>query len=176
MARARLVVLLICLLLTPLLCAQETASPEPAKETASPEPAKEPPAPAPVFGMDTTGTLDVGYRWNVGLRGSEDLYRSLVNLGEGPRLLGANLTMSSPLGAGKYVDRIQLNASAWGGDPYNTLRLFAEKSGVYQFSFDYRKVELLSTSFLRSQILFLAKASSWVSIPSIPRAERWISI
>ena len=149
MARARLVFLLICLLLTPLLCAQETASPkpaqetaapEPAKETASPEPAKEPQPPAPVFGMDTTGTLDVGYRWNVGLRGSEDLYRSLVNLGEGPRLLGANLTMNSPLGAGKYVDRLQLNASAWGGDPYNTLRLFAEKSGAYQFSFDYRKV------------------------------------
>jgi hypothetical protein len=45
------VFLLICLLLTPLLCAQETASPEPAKETASPEPTKEPPPPAPVFGM-----------------------------------------------------------------------------------------------------------------------------
>ncbi|HEX2522657.1 MAG TPA: hypothetical protein VHP35_11075, partial [Terriglobia bacterium] len=142
--------LLICLLLTPLLCAQEpaspkpaqeTAAPEPAKETASPEPAKEPEAPAPVFGMETTGTVDLGYRWNVGLRGSEDLYRSLVNLGDGPRLLGANLTMSSPLGAGKYIDRLQLNASAWGGDPYNTLRLFAEKSGVYQFSFDYRKVD-----------------------------------
>ena len=150
MARARLVFLLICLLLAPLLCAQETASPKPAKETASPEPAqetaspeptKEPPPPAPVFGMDTTGTLDVGYRWNVGLRGSEDLYRSLVNLGEGPRLLGANLTMNSPLGTGKYIDRLQLNASAWGGDPYSTLRLFAEKSGAYQFSFDYRKVD-----------------------------------
>jgi hypothetical protein len=64
-----------------------------------------------------------------------------VNLGEGPRLLGANLTMMSPLGAGKYVDRIQLNASAWGGDPYNTLRLFAEKSKTYQFTFDYRKVD-----------------------------------
>src|SRR5262245_32792783 len=75
MARARLVFLLIGLLLTPLLCAQETAAPEPAKEAAAPEAAQEPPPPAPVFGMDTTGTLDVGYRWNVGLRGSKDLYR-----------------------------------------------------------------------------------------------------
>jgi hypothetical protein len=49
--------------------------------------------------------------------------------------------MNSPLGTGKYIDRLQLNASAWGGDPYNTLRLFAEKSEVYQFSFDYRKVD-----------------------------------
>jgi len=131
--RCRPAFLALCLLLTaPLLPAQETAPPEPAKE---PQPA------APIFGMDTTGTLDLGYRWNAGLRGSRDLYRSLVNLGEGPRLLGANLTMNSPLGAGKYVDRLQLNASAWGGDPYNTLRLFAEKSEVYQFSFDYRKVD-----------------------------------
>jgi hypothetical protein len=90
--------------------------------------------------METTGTLDLGYRWTSGLRGSEDLYRSLVNLGEGPKLFGVNLNMNSPLGSNRYVDRLQLNASAWGGDPYNTLRLYAEKTGGYQFSFDYRKV------------------------------------
>lgn len=99
------------------------------------------PQPPPIFGMETSGTVDIGYRWNTGLRGSQDLYRSLVNLGEGPRLLGTNLTMNSPLGAGKYIDRLQLNASAWGGDPYNTLRLYAEKAGAYQFTFDYRKVD-----------------------------------
>ncbi len=131
--RSQPVFLALCLLLTaPLLLAQETPSLEAAKE---PQP------PAPIFGMDTTGTFDLGYRWNTGLRGSQDLYRSLVNVGDGPRLLGANLTMNSPLGTGKYIDRLQLNASAWGGDPYNTLRLFAEKTGAYQFSFDYRKVD-----------------------------------
>src|SRR4030095_12140623 len=50
---------------------KDTPSPQPPQETASPEPTKESPPPAPVFGMDTTGTLDVGYRWNVGLRGRE---------------------------------------------------------------------------------------------------------
>lgn len=112
-----------------------------AQEAAAAEPTPASQTPPPIFGMETTGTLDLGFRWNTGLRGSQDLYRSLVNLGEGPRLQGANLTMNSPLGAGKYVDRLQLNASAWGGDPYNTLRLFAEKAGTYQFSFDYRKVD-----------------------------------
>ena len=147
-----------------------------AQEAAASKPVAEPEAPPPIFGMETTGSLDLGYRWNAGLRGSHDLYRSLVNLGEGPRLLGANLTMASPLGAGKYVDRIQLNASAWGGDPYNTVRLFAEKSGIYQFSFDYRKVDYFNFIPYIRESTAQPRHLSWGNIPSIPRAERWISI
>ncbi len=130
-------ILLILILLLTLshvatLSAQETPIPPVASDVASS---------STFLGMDTSGTLDIGYRWTTGLTGSEDLYRSLVNLGQGPRLLGANLNLESPLGGNKYVDRVQLNASSWGGDPYNTVRLFAEKAGHYQFSFDYRKVD-----------------------------------
>src|SRR5262245_37504024 len=93
--------------------AQEGAKPQPASEqtaaetdaetaatdTAAADTAAADPQPSPpVFGMETSGTLDIGYRWNAGLRGNQDMYRTLVNLGEGPRLLGANLTMSNPLG------------------------------------------------------------------------------
>ena len=87
--------------------------------------------------------LDLGYRWNAGLRGSEDLYRTLVNLGEGPRLFGANLTMNSPLGAGKYHRSTSAQCSAWGrvGILIILFASFAEKAGTYQFSFDYRKVD-----------------------------------
>ncbi|MEW5976127.1 MAG: hypothetical protein AB1898_10030 [Acidobacteriota bacterium] len=95
----------------------------------------------PFLGMETTGSMEVGYRWVTGLRGNESLYRSLVNLGEGPRLLNANLNMESPIGVNRFANRIQLTASSWGGDPYNTVRLLAEKSGTYQFTFDYRKVD-----------------------------------
>jgi hypothetical protein len=51
------------------------------------------------------------------VRGNESVYRSLVNLGEGPKLFDANLSMNSPLGSNKYLDRLQFSASAWGGDP-----------------------------------------------------------
>ena len=65
MARARLVFLLICLLLTPLLCAQETASPKPAQETAAPEPAKETASPEPAKEPEAAGTrLRHGYDRN----------------------------------------------------------------------------------------------------------------
>src|SRR5262247_2342857 len=79
---------------------QEGAKPQPASEqpaaetaatdTAAADTAAAEPQPSPpVFGMETSGTLDIGYRWNAGLRGNQDMYRTLVNLGEGPRLLGA---------------------------------------------------------------------------------------
>jgi hypothetical protein len=120
-------------LLCGLVRAQDSAGTQPTPDQQEPSPTK-------VLGMESTGTVDLGYRWTAGFSGSEDLYRSLVNLGEGPRLLGANLNFANPLGANKYLDRLQLNASSWGGDPYNTLRLYAEKTGVYQFSVDYRNV------------------------------------
>jgi hypothetical protein len=92
-------------------------------------------------GMESTATVDIGYRWKAGFSGNEDMYRSIVNLGQGPRLLGANFNLSNPVGKGKYVDRLQFNANSWGGDPYNTARLFAEKTGVYQFTMDYRNIK-----------------------------------
>jgi hypothetical protein len=120
------------------LIAQDT--PPEATDTAAQPAAPSEPQPPKILGKEATGTVDIGYRWKAGFQGSEDLYRSLVNLGEGPKLLGANLNFSDPLGTGKYVDRLQINATSWGGDPYNTLRVYAEKASVYQFSFDYRNV------------------------------------
>ena len=36
----------------------------------------------------SAGSVDLGYRWNSNVAGSLDTYRSIVNLGEGPRVLG----------------------------------------------------------------------------------------
>ncbi|HYM12578.1 MAG TPA: hypothetical protein VEU62_17710 [Bryobacterales bacterium] len=88
---------------------------------------------------ESTGTLDFGYRWVLGQGGSRDLYRSLVNLGEGPKLFGADLSLRRP--SGRLYDRFDLHASSWGGDPYNTARLDASRSGLYDFRFDYRNVK-----------------------------------
>ena len=140
--QARSVFLLLCLLLSaPLLFAQETASPEPPRKRLRPSPPKNLKRRHPSSAWTPPEPLTWAIVGTWGCGAARISIAALVNLGEGPRLLGANLTMNSPLGAGKYIDRLQLNASAWGGDPYNTLRLFAEKSGVYQFSFDYRKVD-----------------------------------
>ena len=85
-----------------------------------------------------SGTLDVGYRWVGKVGGDFNTYRSVVNLGEGPKLFGADLTLEGP--SRRLFDRIDVRGHSWGGDPYNTARIDARKQGFYEFSFDYRNI------------------------------------
>ncbi len=63
-----------------------SAAPKPpaASATASPVPADD---------NWLTGYIDLGYRWLTGVGGSFDTYRSIVNLGSGPKLLGTDFTI-----------------------------------------------------------------------------------
>jgi hypothetical protein len=94
--------------------------------------AQETPAPeSPI-----TGSVDIGYRWNGKVSGNYDAYRSVVNIGEGPRILGVDLTFHNS--SHRFVDRIDLRANGWGRDPYSSLRLDATREGAYRLSFDFR--------------------------------------
>lgn len=112
----------------------------------------------PVPEQQIIGSIDVGYRWILGQGGSEEVYRSIVNLGEGPKLLGSELSIRRP--NGRFYDRIDARASSWGGDPYNTARLEAARAGVYAFRFDYRNVSYFNSipsfanPFLEQGLLF----------------------
>ncbi len=105
------------------------------------KPAEQSPAPvaAPVKEQAVTGAIEFGYRWAPGLAGNERVYRSIVNLGEGPKLFGANLTFRSPKPA--WFDRLGIQASSWGGEPYNTARVDVGREGVYAFGFNYRRLD-----------------------------------
>ena len=85
-----------------------------------------------------SGTIDFGYQWRTGVGGSFDSYRSVVNLGSGPRLFGVDMSITSP--SRRWFDRIDIRANNWGGDPYNTARIDATRHGWYNFSFDYRNI------------------------------------
>jgi hypothetical protein len=85
-----------------------------------------------------TGSVDVGYRWRTGVAGSLDTYRSVVNLGEGPKLFGLDLSFQSA--TRRWFDRIGVRANNWGGDPYNTAHVDASRHGWYNFNFDYRNI------------------------------------
>jgi hypothetical protein len=117
---------------TPAVFAQ-TAAPAPAapaadtKAEASPVPSPEP---------DISGWVDFGYRWRSGVNGSLETYRSVVNLGSGPKLFGADLTLLDP--KKRFFDSMHIRASGWGGDPYGTFHLDASKSKLYRFDADYR--------------------------------------
>src|SRR5512135_3786666 len=81
--------------------AEAAAAPaaEPAKtEAAAPAaPAPWEQAPAKLFGSENmSGSVEVGYRWLGTLYGNENVYRSVVNLGEGPRLFGFDFHYLAP--------------------------------------------------------------------------------
>ncbi len=100
--------------------------------------AQTPAQPAPPAADDwLTGTIDVGYRAITGVGGDFNTYRSVVNLGEGPKLFNADLTIRPA--NHRFADRIDIHASSW-GDPYNTFRLDARREGLYNFTFDYLNI------------------------------------
>src|SRR5262249_15626621 len=100
-----------------------------AQQAASPVPADEP---------SLTGSIDVGYRWLTGVGGSFETYRSIVNLGSGPKLLGTEFTLLDH--KRRLCDQVNVRAYTWGGEPYSTFHLDAKKAKSYEFNADYRNI------------------------------------
>ena len=94
--------------------------------------------PAPVAEEWVSGTAEVGNRWISGVAGSYATYRGMVNLGQGPKLFGLDLSFKDP--THHLFDKLTVRASSWGGDPYNTARIDAARDRLYKFTFDYRNI------------------------------------
>jgi hypothetical protein len=106
---------------------------------AAPAPAETPAAPpVPSAELSVSGSIDLGYRWQTGIGGSEAAYRSIVNLGSGPKLLGTEFTITDP--KSRFFDRVNVRAYDWGDDPYGTLHADASKARFYDLRFDYRDI------------------------------------
>jgi len=103
---------------------------------AAPAAAADNPAPAsePWF----TGSIDLGYRFSTGLNGSGPAYQSIVNLSPGLRLMGLDFSLMDP--KHRLFDVLNVRASNWGGDPYNTAHVDAKKQGDYDFRLDYSNI------------------------------------
>ncbi len=110
--------LLIAVLLTIPLAAQEAS-------TQQAQPAQ-PAAAEPRF------SLEVGNRWSSEVKGNSDVYRSLVNLGDGPKVLGLDLSLRGP--ASGLFDKLDVRGDGWGGEPYSTARVRVERNRLFGFS------------------------------------------
>src|SRR5882757_10722968 len=94
--------LALLLFIAPLLAQDPPAKPPVAPAAPAPDavPAAAAPAAAPTPVPDAeqwlTGSIDIGYRWSTGVGGSYETYRSIVNLGSGPKLLGTEFTIIDP--------------------------------------------------------------------------------
>jgi hypothetical protein len=101
-------------------------------------PAAEEKADSPVPSTESwvNGYVDFGYRWVGDVGGNFQQYRSVVNLGEGPKLFGFDLTLQGK----RLYDTVTIRGIGWGGDPYNTGHVDARKNKLYDFRFDYRNI------------------------------------
>lgn len=124
--------------------AASTAVPPAAPAVAAPAAPAAAPAASPVPSGDEnlSGFIDLGYRWETGVYGSLATYRSIVDLGSGPKLLGTEFTILNP--TKRFFDRIDVRAYNWGDDPYSTAHIDVSKSRFYQFSADYRNIAYYS--------------------------------
>ena len=121
--------------LAPLLAQQQTAIQTP---PAKPAGTNEAASPVPSSEMWLAGSIDLGYRWRTDVAGSFDTYRSIVNLGSGPKLLGTEFTVTDP--KKRVFDQIHVRAYSWGDDPYSTFHLDGRKARLYDFNADYRDI------------------------------------
>lgn len=83
-------------------------------------------------------STEFGYRFT-DRTGSADMYDTLVNLHQGPRLLEGSLSMQSENHAGVLFDNLSISSFGWGGEPNNVLRARAEKDKWYNFQASFRR-------------------------------------
>jgi hypothetical protein len=123
----------------------QPAQPQPAQPnptTPQPQEAAAPPAPAPppqpTAEPNFTGDIEFGYRFIANTGGSFNTYRSVVDLGEGPKLFGADATLLNP--KGRFFDRLDLHLTSIGDDPYETAKLDISKRNWYRLTVDWRNI------------------------------------
>ncbi|MBI1356099.1 MAG: hypothetical protein GC160_17295 [Acidobacteria bacterium] len=115
---------------------------------------------APAAGEYWNGFADIRNRFVTDVGGDSQVYRSIVNLGQGPRLYEGELRYERP--GGRWADEFTLAGDALGGDPSNSALLQARRAEQYELRLHYRNFAyfnnlptyanpLLSEGLLQSQ-------------------------
>ena len=82
-------------------------------------------------------SFETGYRYRT-VGGSIEQYRSSVNFGNGIRLLGSSLMVTSKKGHGLLFDQITLSTQGLGNDPYESVMMRVEKNRIYRYDMSWR--------------------------------------
>ena len=94
----------------------------------------------PASDSPLTGSVSLGTR-SVEVGGAVTKYREDINLDDGVRLFDLTLRYAPPRDAESIVDRVDLNASNLGGDPYESVSMSVRKYGAYNLKLDHRRSE-----------------------------------
>lgn len=121
---------------------------------------------SPIPRDSVTGTAHALYRWKHA-DGSEPLYRSIVDLGEGPKLEDLHIRFSD-LGPGlsRMTDSADLRMTSWGGEPSSGLVLDVGKDGVYDSTVRYRRFQYFNQirTFANPAANFAGPSQQWADV------------
>ncbi len=159
------------------LLAQQAATPpaapqQPAPKTEEKQPEEKKEEAAPAAEQWLGGSVEFGYRWRTDVAGNFNAYRSVVNLGEGPKLLNADFTIRNS--THKVFDRMNVLLHGWGGDPYNTARVDVSREKSYRLTADYRNMAYFN--FLPSYANPLLSSGVLMNQHSFDTARRYVDL
>ncbi len=83
-------------------------------------------------------SIEFGYRFT-NVNGSQETYDTMVNLQQGPRLLGFTTELRSLDQHATFFDRMYFSNFGYGGDPNNVSQLRISKNKWYAFNGMFRK-------------------------------------
>lgn len=120
-----------------------------AKTTGAQEPAEE-----KMWGpYEVYSSVEFGVR-GISINGNGNKFRSDQNYDPGFRLFDTSLLMKSN-GAGTLFDELMLNTFGWGTDPNRSLRLNVNKTDLYKFDANYRRIHYFNnlTNFAAPSVI-----------------------
>jgi hypothetical protein len=99
---------------------------------------QEQPRPLILGGLETQGSVTVGYRFT-DFKGRQEKFLELFDLQKGFRLMDFNLMGRAKEGVSPFADSYTLNVSGLGGDPYPGGQFTLRKDKLYDLRVNYRQ-------------------------------------
>lgn len=112
---------------------------------AQPSTAQEPTPQNQTWGpYEVSSSIEFGVR-GIGINGNGNKFRSDQNYDPGFRLFDASLMMRSNGAGGFLFDELMINTFGWSNDPNRYLRVNANKTDLYKFNANYRRIDYFNS-------------------------------
>lgn len=98
-----------------------------------------------VGAYEVTGAVELGWRFTA-IDGSRELYRSQVDLPDGPTLAFSRVEFRSPENTGPIFDTLLVEGSGWGSEPSSHARVRVARRGLYLVEYYNRRVDTYNTA------------------------------
>ena len=91
-------------------------------------------------GFDITSTVELGVR-GLDVNGDHEKYRSDLNYRAGFRVFDSSFLIENRGTGRKPFDSLLMQSSGWGSDPSGSFRLNVDRTGIYKFDSNIRRVK-----------------------------------